>query len=270
MAFRVLLFQLLFPTSVVFASFRYIMSAQNQCPKRAVWCTTKAPEPGPSEAVSTTQAPFSQSYSSLSERRAKGGITRNQITPESRKQNKVARIQIEIVGNVVLSDGSGRPDFTLPSQAYLRTHRSASSFEVSFSQIKYNTEYTTNFTPIVTTAAYPDEQSYLGTMFEDSTGLYALALQTGSQIAKFWGLTDKLNGEISSVNDPPLVSTFRTQYSSLPEAIVELAASKHNASQNGPRTTSSDTYGGKLKRGGGTAPNVQQAALPHRNFFSEL
>ncbi|KAJ3745925.1 hypothetical protein EV360DRAFT_57422 [Lentinula raphanica] len=135
-------------------------------------------------------------------------------------------------------------DQILPYQAYLPpTELIEALREVPFSQIKFDAEYTTNFTPIVTTATYPDEQSYSGPMFEDSTGPYALALQIGSQIAKSWGLTDKLNGELSSVNNPPLASTSRTEYSSLPEAIG--AASRHNASQNSPRTTSSHMAGNR-------------------------
>ncbi|KAJ4475059.1 hypothetical protein J3R30DRAFT_3295061 [Lentinula aciculospora] len=130
-----------------------------------------------------------------------------------------------------------RDDQVLPYQAYLpATELIYALQDVLPARIRFDTEYMTNFSPI--TARNPDEHSPLPPSFEDSTGPYALAIQIGSQIAGFWGLTDDWDFKFSFRSDPPPSSNptiSRSEGYSLQDVIV--AASNSNANNTGPQTS---------------------------------
>ncbi|KAJ3743590.1 hypothetical protein DFH05DRAFT_1557935 [Lentinula detonsa] len=140
-----------------------------------------------------------------------------------------------------------RDDQVLPYHAYLPPAELIYALqEVPLSNIRFDPEYTTNFTPVTT--KNPDELPPPPPSFEDSTGPYALAIQIGSQIAGFWGLTDDWDFKFSFRSDPPPStgpSNSRSEGFSLQDAII--AAGNSNASNIGPQTSygSSDISGNR-------------------------
>ncbi|KAJ4466097.1 hypothetical protein C8J55DRAFT_609374 [Lentinula edodes] len=140
-------------------------------------------------------------------------------------------------------------DQVLPYQAYLPpTELIYALQDVPLSKIRLDAEYTTNFTPVI--SENPEEAASPPPSFEDSTGPYALAIQIGSQIAGFWGLTDDWDFKFSFKSDPPPTPPSGPSISSsagysLQDAIV--AASNSNAYNAGPQTSygSSDISGNR-------------------------
>ncbi|KAJ4465784.1 hypothetical protein C8J55DRAFT_588044 [Lentinula edodes] len=132
----------------------------------------------------------------------------------------------------------------LPYQAYLPpTELIYALQDVPLSKIRLDTEYTTNFTPVIT--ENPEETVSPPPSFEDSTGPYALAIQIGSQIAGFWGLTDDSDFKFSFKSDAPPTPPSGPSISSsagytLQDAIVAanaiVAASNSNAYKELNRT----------------------------------
>ncbi|KAJ3924523.1 MAG: hypothetical protein NXY57DRAFT_1086454 [Lentinula lateritia] len=136
----------------------------------------------------------------------------------------------------------------LPYQAYLPpTELIYALQDVPLSKIRLDTEYTTHFTPVIIENS--EETVSPPPSFEDSTGPYALAIQIGSQIAGFWGLTDDSDFKFSFKSDAPPPPSGPSISSStgytLQDAIV--AASNSNAYNAGPQTSygSSDISGNR-------------------------
>ncbi|KAJ3721247.1 hypothetical protein C8R42DRAFT_721970 [Lentinula raphanica] len=138
-----------------------------------------------------------------------------------------------------------RDDQVLPYQAYLPPIELIHALqEVPLPNIKFDPEFTTNFNPVTTTN--PDQPSSSTPSFEDSTGPYALAIEIGSQIAGFWGLTDDWDYKFSFRNDGSAPSGSQSEGFSLQDAIV--AAGNSNAGINGARTSygTSDITGNRF------------------------
>ncbi|KAJ3914306.1 hypothetical protein F5877DRAFT_82914 [Lentinula edodes] len=144
-----------------------------------------------------------------------------------------------------------RDDQLLRYQTYLpSTELIYALQDVPLSKIRLDAEYTTNFTPVISES--PEEAASPSPSFEDSTGPYALAIQIGSQIAGFWGLTDDWDFNFSFKSDPPPTAPSGPSISSfagysLQDAIV--AASNSNAYTAGPQTSygSSDIFGNRYR-----------------------
>ncbi|KAJ3909951.1 hypothetical protein F5879DRAFT_1070501 [Lentinula edodes] len=142
-----------------------------------------------------------------------------------------------------------RDDQVLPYQAYLPpTELIYALQDVPLSKIRLDPEYTTNFTPVISQNL--EEAASLPPSFEDSTGPYALAIQIGSQIAGFWGLTDYWDFKFSFKSDPPPPppsdpSIPSSADYSLQDAII--VASNNNAYNADPQTSygSSDISGNR-------------------------
>ncbi|KAF9073278.1 hypothetical protein BDP27DRAFT_1417405 [Rhodocollybia butyracea] len=127
-----------------------------------------------------------------------------------------------------------RDDQVLSYQAYLPpTELIAALQEVPLSQVRFDSEYTTNFTPVRVTN--PADPFVPPPTFEEATGPYALAIQIASQIAGFWNLTDDWEFKFAFRDDKPVRSVSATDGFSLEQAIS--AASNSNAINGGPQTS---------------------------------
>lgn len=143
-----------------------------------------------------------------------------------------------------------RDDQVLPYQAYMPPKGLIDELQdVPLSSIKFDTEYTSTFTPV--NSSNPNEAPSPPPTFEESTGPYALAIQIASQMSGFWGLTD----------DWDFKYTFHDQGHRTLQDVISAASNSNAANAEGPTSYGTTSISGNRRMTASELEKTKSATL---------